>query len=142
MKKFELDVGKHYDRVMFVARKEGNLFDEMLGEKKSLIVPLGVDYPFFSQNLNLKKKEKSIAFMGALNVAHNENGITHFIEHCFPAIRSRYPALSCLLLVVEPLISLNNMRLMMSFSWDVFLMCELRWENVKCLFVHCSLEVE
>ena len=91
LKKFELDVGKHYDRVMFVARKEGNLFDEMLGEKKSLIVPLGVDYPFFSQNLNLKKKEKSIAFMGALNVAHNENGITHFIEHCFPAIREQVP---------------------------------------------------
>lgn len=29
--------------------------------------------------------------MGALNVAHNENGITHFIECCFPVIREQVP---------------------------------------------------
>lgn len=91
LKKFELDVGRYYDRVMFVAKQEGKRFDGMLGEKKSLIAPLGVDYSFFSQELHLKKKENSIAFMGALNVAHNENGIIHFIKYCFPAIKKKIP---------------------------------------------------
>lgn len=91
LKDFEMNVGKCYDRVMFVARSEAERFDQMLGEKKSLIAPLGVDYEFFSQDLALQKKENSIAFMGALNVAHNENGIVHFIEKCMPGILERVP---------------------------------------------------
>lgn len=91
LRNFEQNVGRDYDRVMFVAKSEGAKFDELLGEKKSLIAPLGVDYDYFSQDLQLVKKEKSIAFMGALNVAHNENGIIHFIEHCLPDVRKCVP---------------------------------------------------
>lgn len=91
LKKFEINVGKTYDRVMFVAESEGRRFDSMLGEKKSLIAPLGVDYDYFSQDLGLQKKKNSIAFMGALNVAHNENGIIHFVEKCMPEILKRIP---------------------------------------------------
>lgn len=86
LRNFEINVGNYYDRVMFVAKSEGKRFDQMVGKKKSMIAPLGVDYDFFSQDLSLQKKEKSIAFMGALNVAHNENGIIHFIENCMPRI--------------------------------------------------------
>lgn len=91
LRNYEQDVGKNYNRVMFVAKSEGAILDEMIGEKKSLIVPLGADYDYFSQDLQLLKKENSIAFMGALNVAHNENGIVHFIEHCWPEVRKRVP---------------------------------------------------
>lgn len=91
LKKFEINVGKCYDRIMFVARSEAEKFDQMIGEKKTLITPLGVDYDFFSQDLDLQKKEHSIAFMGALNVAHNENGIVHFIEKCMPTILEYAP---------------------------------------------------
>lgn len=92
LKKYEVNVGRCYDRVMFVAKSEGERFDMMLGEKKSLIAPLGVDYEFFSQDLGLQKKNNSIAFMGALNVAHNENGIIHFIEKCMPEIVDSIPS--------------------------------------------------
>lgn len=91
LQKFEMNVGKTYDRVMFVAKSEGEKFDKVLGEKKSLIAPLGVNYDFFSENLGVKKKKNSIVFMGALNVAHNENGILHFIEKCMPAIQKYIP---------------------------------------------------
>lgn len=91
LRNFEISVGRFYDRVMFVARSEAQRFDQMLGEKKSMVAPLGVDYEFFAQDLSLPKKEKSIAFMGALNVAHNENGITYFINNCMPQILERVP---------------------------------------------------
>lgn len=91
LKNFEENVGKNYNRIMFVAKSEGAILDDLIGEKKSLIAPLGVDYNYFSQDLRLIKKDKSIAFMGALNVAHNENGIIHFITHCFPEVRKRVP---------------------------------------------------
>lgn len=91
LKGFEKKVGDFYDRVMFVAGREGELFDEMVGQKKSLIVPLGVDYDYFSESIKLDKKNNTIAFMGALSVAHNEFGITHFIEKCMPKILKLNP---------------------------------------------------
>ena len=91
LKNFETRVGKQYDRVMFVAKKEAALFDQMIGEKKALVAPLGVDYDYFSKDLHVKKIKKSIAFLGALNVAHNENGIIHFIENCMPVILKKIP---------------------------------------------------
>lgn len=86
LRNFELNVGKIYDYIMFVAKNEAKIFDDLLGKQKSLVVPLGVDYVYFSKEIELAKKEHSIAFMGALNVAHNENGIMHFIENCMPII--------------------------------------------------------
>lgn len=91
LKKYEVSVGENYDRVMFVAEKECQQFDKMLGQNKAIAVPLGVDYEYFSEPLRIKKVENSIAFMGALNVAHNENGIVHFIENIFPLILKEIP---------------------------------------------------
>lgn len=91
LRDFEVNIGNLYDKVMFVAKREADQFDKILGEKKSIVVPLGVDYDFLSHNLALEKKAKSIAFMGALNVAHNENGITYFIEKCMPEILKKEP---------------------------------------------------
>lgn len=91
LRKYEKNVGTQYDRVMFVARSEANIYDKMMGCKKSLVTPLGVDYEFFSQEVPFTKKKNSIAFMGALNVAHNENGIIYFIEKCMPIILKEVP---------------------------------------------------
>lgn len=93
LKRFENNVGRDYDRVMFVAKHECDLFDDMMGCKKALTVPLGVDYEYFSEHIPLEKVENSIAFMGALNVAHNENGISHFIEMVLPLIKQKIPDL-------------------------------------------------
>lgn len=91
LEKYEQNIGKCYNRVMFVAENEGKLFDQMIGLNKSLIVPVGVDIEYFSENLNVEKEENSIAFFGALNVAHNENGIIYFIRNIFPIVRQRVP---------------------------------------------------
>lgn len=91
LRKFEKNVGMQYDRVMFVAKNEGKIFDSIVKKKKSLIAPLGVDYDFFAQELTAKKLPHSIAFMGALNVAHNENGILHFICNIFPKVLEKIP---------------------------------------------------
>lgn len=46
----------------------------------------------FFRKILVYKKNNSIAFMGALNVAHNENGIIHFIEKCMPEIVDSIPS--------------------------------------------------
>jgi glycosyltransferase involved in cell wall biosynthesis len=87
LEKYEKSVGEHYDRVMFVAQHEGKLFDQMMKVSKSLVVPLGVDIEYFSESLNVEKEKNSIAFVGALSVAHNENGIINFVKNIFPIVR-------------------------------------------------------
>lgn len=91
LSKFERSVSNHYDRVMFVAKKEGQLYNEMTNSHKSLICPLGVDYLYFSESIDVEKEQYTIAFMGALNVSHNEYGIVHFIEKIFPSVLEKYP---------------------------------------------------
>lgn len=91
LRKYEINIGKCYNRVMFVAKNEGKLYDKMVKANKSLIVPLGVDFNYFSEDLAIKKTPKSITFMGALNVAHNENGIVNFCRNVFPIIKRKVP---------------------------------------------------
>lgn len=91
LRDFEKNVGRQYDRVMFVANKEGQIFDSIVGEKKALVAPLGVDYDYFAQKMDIEKIPHSIAFMGALNVAHNENGIMHFVHNVFPKVLKKVP---------------------------------------------------
>jgi glycosyltransferase involved in cell wall biosynthesis len=91
LKKYEKQIGKQYNRIMFVAKNEGEKYNQMLGEKKALVTPLGVDYEQFSEKLNVRKIPNSIAFMGALNVAHNENGITYFAKKVFPLVQKTIP---------------------------------------------------
>lgn len=87
LKKYEEEISDSYDRIMFVAKSEGEIYNKRIHSNKSLIVPLGVDYEYFSEKLNVNKIPHSIAFMGALNVAHNENGILHFIKNIFPEVK-------------------------------------------------------
>lgn len=91
LKKYEKQVGQRYDRIMFVAKNEGEKYNHMLGEKKAIVAPLGVDYEHFSEELHVNKIPHSIAFMGALNVAHNENGIIYFAKNIFPLIQEKIP---------------------------------------------------
>jgi glycosyltransferase involved in cell wall biosynthesis len=91
LEKYEKSVGEHYDRVMFVAQQEGELFNQRMSANKSLVVPLGVDVDYFSEKMNVEKEKNSIAFFGALSVAHNENGIIHFINDILPLIRKKKP---------------------------------------------------
>lgn len=86
LKKYEIEVGKIFDKTIFVAKKECEKFNEELGETKAFPVPIGVDINYFnSKNVSLTE-EKYIGFLGALNVAHNENAVRYFINDILPLI--------------------------------------------------------
>lgn len=91
MRRFEKDVANYYDRVAFVAKQEGRRYDKMVGDKKSIVVPLGVNYEYFSEKVETEKLHHSIAFLGAMNVSHNEYGIIHFIKDIFPLVLKKVP---------------------------------------------------
>lgn len=87
---YELEIGKSCDKTVFVAEKEVNDFNSQLKENKAVAVPIGVDVDYFVPIENLQKRNV-ISFLGALNVAHNENAVINFIENILPLVLQRQP---------------------------------------------------
>lgn len=85
LNKYELEVGKIFDKIVFVAKREAEEYNRELKENKAVAVPIGVDVDYFKYRENIKKENK-IAFLGALSVAHNEAAVINFIKNIFPKI--------------------------------------------------------
>lgn len=90
LNKYELAIGKICECTVFVAQGEANTFNSEIGEEKAIAIPIGVDVDYFYPICD-EKKENAISFLGALNVAHNENAVINFIENIFPHIISKRP---------------------------------------------------
>lgn len=87
---YEIEIGKCCDRTVFVAQKEACEFNQQIKVNKAIAIPIGVDVNFFSPIKKIKD-ENIISFLGALNVAHNENAVINFIENIFPYILLQQP---------------------------------------------------
>lgn len=92
LKKYERSIAQKYDKTVFVAQHEADILNSELNFEKALGVPLGVDLEYFSKYFNKIDVEKNtIAFLGAMSVAHNEAGVIHFVENILPLIRKKVP---------------------------------------------------
>ena len=85
LNKYELEIGTACDATVFVAQKEADDFNSELGVKKAYAVPIGVDTDYFKHR-KCGISGNVIGFLGALNVAHNESAVRHFINNIFPNI--------------------------------------------------------
>lgn len=90
LNKYELEIGAVCNATVFVAQKEADEFDNELGIKKAVAVPIGVDTDYFSYR-KCGIEGNIIGFLGALNVAHNENAVRHFVIDIFPNIIKKVP---------------------------------------------------
>lgn len=90
LNKYELEIGAACDATVFVAQKEADDFNSELGVKKAYAVPIGVDTDYFSYR-KCGIEGNIIGFLGALNVAHNENAVRHFVYDIFPHIIKEVP---------------------------------------------------
>lgn len=92
LKKYERAVAKDYDKTVFVADREADILNRELKFKRAIGIPLGVDITYFGKYFGkLTKKENTIAFLGAMSVAHNEAGAIHFIRDIFPLVKKKLP---------------------------------------------------
>lgn len=92
LKKYEKSIAKRFDKTIFVADREAQILNKELEFNKALGIPLGVDIEYFGRYSGKQnKKEHTIAFLGAMSVAHNEAGAIYFIKNIFPMIQKRIP---------------------------------------------------
>lgn len=97
LKKYELEMGSCCESTIFVAQKEADQFNEELGEKKAVAIPIGVDETYFSYR-HTGKDGNYIGFLGALSVAHNENAVWHFVKDILPLIIKKIPDVKFLII--------------------------------------------
>lgn len=94
---YELEIGKICDKTVFVAKNEAVTFNRELKDDKAVAIPIGVDVNFFYPQ-DIQNKENVISFLGAMNVAHNENAVKHFITDIFPKIVKQIPTAKVLII--------------------------------------------
>ena len=110
LNKYELEIGTACDATVFVAQKEADDFNNEIGVRKAHAVPIGVDTEYFSYR-KCGDEGNIIGFLGALNVAHNENAVRHFIIDIFPNIIKKIPDAKFLVIgggASDDLMSLQN----------------------------------
>ena len=88
LKKYEREISKYYDKIVLVSDRESTILNEDLNFDKAIGIPLGVDVDFFKKYYKkIEVKENTIAFLGAMSVAHNEAGVIHFINNILPIVK-------------------------------------------------------
>ena len=90
LKRYERNIAKSYNKTVFVADREAKILNNELNFDRAVAVPLGVDVEYYGEFFDKQKKNQhTIAFLGAMSVAHNEAGAIHFIRDIFPLIQER-----------------------------------------------------
>lgn len=90
LRRYELQIGKICEKTIFVAKEEVKQFNKELGINKAIAVPIGVDIDFFSYR-KTGLSGNYIGFLGAMNVAHNDNAVRHFVLNILPHILKKQP---------------------------------------------------
>ena len=134
--KYELEMGKVCEKTVFVAQNEADAFNSELGEKKAAAVPIGVDTDYFKYEPHTTT-ENIIGFLGAMNVAHNENAARHFINDILPLIVKQVPDAKFLVIgggVSEDLKKLSDEHIIFSGRVD-----DVRDYLKKCRVFVCPM---
>lgn len=91
LSKYEIEVSKEFEHVIFVSKNEAEQLNEILKEKKCFSVSLGVDYEYFSEKLGVKPKVNMIGFIGNMNISHNKDAVNNFIKNILPKLINYNP---------------------------------------------------
>lgn len=108
---YELEIGKKCDATVFVAKSEVDTFNSELKEDKAFAIPSGVDIDYFGNVALENNTDEYIGFLGAMNVAHNENAAEHFVKDIFPLVLQKRSKAKFLVIgggVQERLLSLRS----------------------------------
>ena len=89
--KYEIDISKYSNKIIFVSPVESEEFNRKIGEEKSIDITIGVNYKYFSENIAQVKNDKNIVFLGNMQVAHNKDAIKSFLDNIFPFVSEKIP---------------------------------------------------
>ncbi len=92
IRKFELSWLNHYDLLVPITERDGNILNHLGNRKPVHVSPTGIDAA------SLRSGRASLEFpslfhLGSLEWSPNQEGLLWFLQHCWPKIRERFPGL-------------------------------------------------
>lgn len=84
MRKAEEYYSKLYDNVIFVSALETKEFNCRYKTEKSVTVSLGVDYPFYSEDIEVSKVDGRVTYVGNLFTSANADSVRMIINNILP----------------------------------------------------------
>ena len=91
LEKYEREIALKTDRTILVAESECKQLNQEISQNKAFPIPIGIETKYIEKNYEYDNKEDIIGFLGAMNVAHNENAVINFVENIFPIILKEKP---------------------------------------------------
>lgn len=88
LEKYERKCYSIYDKTIFVSDKETSYLNNLMSDNKAHTVTLGIDYDYYSENIEVMKKENYISFLGNLNVAANIDSLEMIVKDILPEIQT------------------------------------------------------
>lgn len=84
MERAERVYGELYDKVVFVSSIETDEFNAKYPGEKAVTVAMGVDYPYFSQEIDVDIESGTASFVGNMKTAANVDSVRMIIEKILP----------------------------------------------------------
>lgn len=78
---------EQYDKVIFVSDKETNEMNKILELNKCITITTGVDYKYYSMNIDTKKIPNSISFIGNLEYPPNIDSLRMIVNQVLPYVK-------------------------------------------------------
>ena len=102
LERYEADMINTYDATVVVNPLEHIELRAQFPRRSIFHIPIAVDIEWLGQDLGVRPEPDTIAFLGSLNVSHNEDTVLHFLREIFPLIRARRPGAQFLCVGEKP----------------------------------------
>ncbi|HEX5053069.1 MAG TPA: TIGR03087 family PEP-CTERM/XrtA system glycosyltransferase [Planctomycetota bacterium] len=88
---FEDRVARTFSRSLVVSEAERDLFRERIPGVLPTVLPNGVDVDHFTSAGEQHRHPRTAIFTGVMDYEPNVDGVSWFVEHCWPQLRERFP---------------------------------------------------
>ena len=99
---FEDAVARDFDRSFVVSEVEKELFERRIPGVTPTVLPNGVDVDHFSSQGDEQRKPHTLVFTGVMDYEPNVDGVSWFVDECWPKLRQRYEDAQLLIVGSRP----------------------------------------
>lgn len=90
MQRFEAEAGRQFDTVVAVSRRDQQIYEQEYGWNHVQVIDTAVDLDFFQPDLPVEQPSR-VVFVGSMDWLPNQDGVCHFVEKIWPAVRAKCP---------------------------------------------------
>ena len=88
--KWEVEFYKQYDYSLMTSDVERDKLNHLMNAQKAKTLSVGIDYDYYSQEIEIEKDEHGLSYLGNFSVASNADTLEMIISEVLPYLKSDY----------------------------------------------------